>query len=92
MAVANAIGSNIFDILIGLGLPWLIGILFIGGMSTIHVGVDDLWTSTIVLLSTVVLLFVFLTTGRVLSRKEGWVLVASYVAFAAWILIGEAQY
>ena len=92
MAVANAIGSNIFDILVGLGLPWLIAILFIGGMSTIHVGVEDLWTSTFVLLSTVVLLFIFLTTGRVLSRKEGWVLVASYVVFALWILIGEAQY
>jgi Ca2+/Na+ antiporter len=24
MAVSNAIGSNVFDILIGLGVPWLI--------------------------------------------------------------------
>ncbi len=91
MAIANAIGSNIFDILVGLGLPWLIAATVLG-MQVVHVGVEDLWTSTIVLLSTVVLLFVFLTTGRVLSRKEGWVLVASYVAFAIWILVGESQY
>ena len=52
MAVANAVGSNIFDILVGLGLPWAIAIVVLG--TDVHVGVDDLWTSTIVLLSTVV--------------------------------------
>ena len=25
MAVSNAIGSNVFDILLGLGLPWMLG-------------------------------------------------------------------
>ena len=24
MAIANAIGSNVFDVLLGLGLPWLL--------------------------------------------------------------------
>eukprot|EP00959_Pyramimonas_sp_CCMP1952_P044145 922769-Pyramimonas_sp.AAC.1 len=28
MAVSNAIGSNVFDILLGLGLPWFIVILW----------------------------------------------------------------
>lgn len=90
MAVANAIGSNIFDILVGLGLPWTIAIVALG--TDVHVGVDNLWTSTIVLLSTVVLLFVFLTTGRVLSRREGWVLLAAYLIFALYILIGESRF
>merc|ERR1719272_2047699 len=27
MAVSNAIGSNLFDILLGLGLPWMLGTL-----------------------------------------------------------------
>ena len=30
MAVANAIGSNIFDILVGLGLPWLVALTLLG--------------------------------------------------------------
>jgi len=90
MAVANAVGSNIFDILVGLGLPWAIAIVVLG--TDVHVGVDDLWTSTIVLLSTVVLLFVFLTTGRVLTRREGWGLLAAYVIFALYILIGESRF
>lgn len=30
MAIANAIGSNVFDILLGLGLPWLIRPFYYG--------------------------------------------------------------
>lgn len=30
MAVSNAIGSNVFDILLGLGLPWLVSSLLFG--------------------------------------------------------------
>ena len=48
--------------LIGLGLPWML---------MLFVGTGQLWFSTVILLSTVVLLFVLLTTGRILSRKEG---------------------
>ncbi len=87
MAIANAIGSNIFDILIGLGLPWLIVIVVLG--DSVVVGVDDLWGSTVILLGTVVLLFVFLTTGRVLSRREGWVLLVTYVAYVIWVFVGQ---
>jgi K+-dependent Na+/Ca+ exchanger-like protein len=85
MAVANAIGSNIFDILIGLGLPWLLALVFLG--DTIVIGTDDLWASALVLLGTVVLLFVFLTTNRKLSRWEGWILVAAYVVYVVWVWV-----
>ena len=83
MAVANAVGSNVFDILIGLGLPWVMVLLIEGG--PIVVGTADLFTSTILLLGTVVLLFVFLTTGHRLSRLEGAILIAVYVAYALWV-------
>lgn len=86
MAVANAVGSNIFDILVGLGLPWLVVIIFRG--TTVHVGTENLWLSTIILLGTVVLLFVFLSTERLLSRKEGWTLLAVYVAYVLWTWLG----
>jgi K+-dependent Na+/Ca+ exchanger-like protein len=86
MAVANAVGSNIFDILVGLGLPWVIAIIVLG--ETVRVGTGDLWTSTIVLLSTVVLLFVLLTSARVLSAREGWLLLAAYVVYAVWVWLG----
>jgi len=85
MAVANAVGSNIFDILIGLGLPWLLALVFLG--DTITIGTKGLWTSALVLLGTVVLLFVFLTTNRKLSRWEGWILVAAYAVYVVWVWI-----
>lgn len=86
MAVANAIGSNIFDILVGLGLPWMIVLL----MGESHVAVDsgNLWGSTLILLGTVFLLFVFLVTGRRLSRAEGWCLLAVYVGYVIFAWFG----
>ena len=82
MAITNAVGSNIFDIAIGLGFPWLL-VIVLGGES-IHVGRDGLFESTVVLLGTVVILFVFAMTGKRLSRLEGAILVACYVAYVAW--------
>lgn len=85
MAVSNAVGSNIFDILIGLGLPWAIAITAYG--STVHVATADLWSSTIILIGTVILLFIFLSTGRILSRLEGWILVSTYFVYIGWVWI-----
>jgi K+-dependent Na+/Ca+ exchanger-like protein len=82
MAVANAVGSNIFDVLIGLGVPWLIAMWFLG--QEVHVGTEGLLSSTITLLGTVLILVVFLFTGRVLSRIEGAILLVLYVAYAVW--------
>lgn len=80
MAIANAVGSNIFDILICLGLPWLIAILFLG-RPVIEVGTSDLLLSTFVLAGTVLVLFIFMYTDRILSKREGWILLALYVAY-----------
>jgi Ca2+/Na+ antiporter len=87
MAISNAVGSNIFDILVGLGLPWLIVLLF--RQPTVHVGTEDLWLSTIILFSTVILLFVFLSTERKLSRKEGITLLAVYAIYVLWTWLGS---
>jgi K+-dependent Na+/Ca+ exchanger-like protein len=87
MAVANAVGSNVFDILVGLGLPWLLVLLAEGG--TIQVGTADLFTSTLLLVGTVVLLFIFLTTGHKLSRAEGIILILAYVIYVLWVWFGN---
>jgi K+-dependent Na+/Ca+ exchanger-like protein len=91
MAVANAVGSNIFDILIGLGLPWLIVIgigMLTGGQTFVEVGTAELLSSTLVLLGTVFVLFIFLYTERTLSRIEGGVLISLYVVYVLWIWLG----
>ena len=85
MAVANAVGSNTFDLLIGLALPWTIA-LVLQGAGLIHVGADNLWTSLGILVATTLVLFVFLETKRDLSRREGWILLLLYAVFVLYTL------
>ncbi len=85
MAVANAVGSNTFDLLIGLALPWAIA-LVAQGAGLIHVGTDNLWTSLGILVATTLILFVFLETKRDLSRREGWILLLLYAVFILYTL------
>merc|ERR1712054_703730 len=43
MAVSNAIGSNVFDICMGLGVPWTVqGILHVGGIAYTPVDTDNI--------------------------------------------------
>lgn len=85
MAVANAVGSNTFDLLVGLALPWTIA-LSILGLSGIDVGTGDLWVSIGILVATTVILAVFLTSKRELSRREGIVLLLLYAVFVMFTL------
>lgn len=85
MAVSNAVGSNIFDITVGLGLPWLIVLLLRPG--EIAIGNEGLWTSALILLGTVFVLLVFLATNKLLSRIEGMILVVLYAAYVIWIWV-----
>ena len=86
MAVANAVGSNTFDLLIGLCVPWLAALALQGGAS-VHVGADDLWISIGALVLTTIVLFIFLETQRVLSRREGWLLLILYGGFVMHTLL-----
>ena len=85
MAVANAVGSNIFDILVGLGVPWLITLLFVD--PDLHVGTDNLIESVFLLSMTTVILYIFLNTQRVLTRIEGWALLGTYALYVMYIII-----
>lgn len=80
MAVSNAIGSNIFDILIGLGLPWLLILLFTSG--EVVNKTDSLTESVILLIGSVVFIFVaLLFTKWKLGKKIGFFLIALYVIY-----------
>ncbi|MDE2952033.1 MAG: calcium/sodium antiporter [Chloroflexota bacterium] len=89
MAVANAIGSNIFDIFIGLGFPWVLAIL-LGSMASIHVGADGLWMSIGILVATTIILYVLLQSQRMLSRREGVALLALYLVYVLYTLLSRA--
>ena len=85
MAVANAVGSNTFDLLIGLALPWSIALAF-QGIAGIDVGTGNLWISIGILVLTTVILFAFLEIERGLSRLEGVILLLLYVVFVVYTI------
>jgi len=86
MALSNAIGSNTFDILIGLGVPWLLYIWLSG--SNVGVETDSLITSVLLLFSTVILLGVILIAKKfVLDRKVGFFFIFIYVIYLSYEII-----
>ncbi|KAG8176289.1 hypothetical protein JTE90_004129 [Oedothorax gibbosus] len=83
MAICNLIGSNIFDILFCLGLPWFIKTFFFSaGAYSLIVHSSALTYTTAALLSTVVLLFVTLSlSGWKLNWRVGVTCLGLYVGF-----------
>ena len=82
-----AMGSNIFHILVGLGLPWLLAMAM--GSGAIAIDTAGLMTSALLLFGTVILLFIFLLTNLKLSRWEGWALLAIYAGYVAYIWLAN---
>merc|ERR1719262_1193139 len=58
MAVSNALGSNIFDILLGLGLPWLIALMI--GRPIVFLGVHRLLSWVTLLMAIIVVFMVII--------------------------------
>ncbi|XP_012141576.2 putative sodium/potassium/calcium exchanger CG1090 isoform X1 [Megachile rotundata] len=90
MAVSNAVGSNVFDILVCLGLPWFIQTAMIQPGSHVNVTSRGLTYSTVSLLSTVV--FLVLAThlnGWKLDRRYGVVLMLWYLVFIVFASLYE---
>ena len=79
MAVSNAVGSNIFDILVGLGLPFLIVILM---GRDVQAGGDNLMISSMILFGSLVVFFVLLLVKRWnVNWLTGSILIGLYVFY-----------
>ena len=86
MAISNAIGSNIFDILIGLGLPFLLIILING--SSISIDISGLNISAWILLSSIVILVILFAINRwVVGKKMGVFLIILYLTYIIWAIL-----
>ena len=86
-AVANALGSNIFDICVCLGLPLLLYSLFTG--NTINVGSQDESSVAelrmLLLLMTAIIFLLFLF-GRGLGKIKAWTFLFMYGFFVYYII------
>jgi K+-dependent Na+/Ca+ exchanger-like protein len=86
MAISNAIGSNIFDILVGLGVPWLIMLSVSSGV--IPVATSNLLSSVILLFATVFVIFILLVSRKwKIGRFSGWFLIFLYVLYVFWAVL-----
>lgn len=83
MAVANAVGSNIFDILICLGLPWMIAIAWTG--KPIMVGTEWLTESVLILFGIVIMMSFYMIVNKYrINRTYGILLIGLYLAYLAY--------
>jgi len=78
IAIGNVIGSNVFNILMILGLTATISPLQIEGITTLDMAV---------MLVSVALVWLFSFTKFTVERWEGAMLVIGYLAYLSWLII-----
>eukprot|EP00494_Astrolonche_serrata_P002243 UN02249 len=80
MAVSSSIGSNIFDILVGLPLPWLAYALIYD--KPVFVEADNLEASILVLLAMLVVVIATIMYNKwILTKQLGFCMFVFYVLF-----------
>jgi Ca2+/Na+ antiporter len=81
MAISNSIGSNVFDILMCLGLPWFIENVIIKSFQPIQVYSKGIFYSAGILFSSICVLIVcFLLNKWKLDRKFGLIMMGLWSA------------
>jgi cation:H+ antiporter len=77
IAIGNVIGSNVFNILLILGLTATISPLQIEGITTIDMAV---------MLLSVILVWLFSRTRYTVERWEGGLLLVIYIGYLVWLI------
>eukprot|EP01060_Flectonema_neradi_P037495 TRINITY_DN7559_c0_g1_i1.p1 TRINITY_DN7559_c0_g1~~TRINITY_DN7559_c0_g1_i1.p1 ORF type:complete len:597 (+),score=86.57 TRINITY_DN7559_c0_g1_i1:69-1859(+) len=87
-AVSNALGSNVFDICIGLGVPWFLFTVIKG--YCFRVPKDNIIIPIIILFFVLITFLCILAfTGMKLYATVGKSFVVVYALFVAWVLIAD---
>jgi len=82
MAVSSSIGSNIFDITVGLPVPWMLFSIYYG--DAVAVGAKGLVSSILILLAMLCLVVAFIAIAKwKMTKVLGLVFVLFYAAFVA---------
>ncbi len=78
IAVGNVVGSNIFNILVIMGIAPMVNDLHAPNVNLIDLGV---------MLALLPMLWVMMATGKILSRLEGGILLLIYCGYTVWLFI-----
>ncbi|XP_006133722.2 sodium/potassium/calcium exchanger 4 isoform X1 [Pelodiscus sinensis] len=90
MAVSNTIGSNVFDILVGLGVPWGMQTMLIDYGSTVKINSKGLVYSVVLLLGSVALTVSGIHINKwKLDRKLGFYVLFLYAIFLCFSVLIE---
>lgn len=85
-AVANALGSNIFDVCFALGFPLFLYTIMYGDISMSSTTVENITELRVLLLGSTALAFLIFLFGKGMSRVHAFLLLAVYVLFTGFIL------
>ena len=77
IAIGNVIGSNVFNILLILGVTAVVHPMRIMGITIV-----DLMT----MLISIGLMWIFAITKYYVSRREGWLLILTFAAYMGWLI------
>lgn len=94
MAVSNSIGSNVFDILLGLGLPWFLSTTIRpnGGEPTVKINSNGLMLSvSLLLISLIIVVLSIHLNGWKLTKKLGVIIMLSYASFLVLSILIETN-
>lgn len=90
MAVSNALGSNVFDILLGLGFPYFLAAATQG--EPVRMCTDDVTLYIICLAAVlVVVIGTFASFKFQLHPKLGYLLISTYVVFAVFAVLRDTK-
>lgn len=78
IAIGNVIGSNVFNILMIIGITGLVKPMHIAGITTLDL---------IMMLASMLLMWFFCRTTYKVKRWEGTVLTIVYLAYLAWLIM-----
>ena len=90
MAIANAVGSNVFDVLLGLGFPWWLSIIVKG--EDFLVDKDGIVTAVIILFCTVLMFVCVLAFNKwQMNTSVGVGLFALYGLYVVYTIVKESS-
>ncbi|XP_064604080.1 sodium/potassium/calcium exchanger 4-like [Liolophura sinensis] len=92
MAVSNSIGSNVFDILLGLSLPWFLKTGIFNAGTTVQINSNGMFYSIILLFLTVIITLAAIhCSGWILNRCVGIVCMIVYGVYLVFSVMIECN-
>ena len=88
-AVSNAFGSNTFNIMVGLGLPWMLYISLGNNFEPYHGLKDEHIVDSILILGVMLVVFVvfMFASGFVMHKWHGLVFLMSYGGYVVYAIL-----